>query len=209
MMRGESSLTMREFLTRERVPFASVHDAVFDFLERRDDVAVQGGHAVNAYVDCVRMTPEVNLVSPRAAALAAALGSVLADRFGIAVHARELAAGTAYRVEHVRKPENRRLVLVRHVESLPPTEQREGILVVAPEELVAGKVIAFHRRRATPKAGTDWRDLAELLLAFPELKANDGPVRVRLDAAGADDAVLATWEELVAQPISPPADDGY
>ena len=84
------------------------------------------------------------------------------------------------------------------------------VLVVSPEELVAGKVQAYHRRRGHPKSGTDWRDLAELLLAFPELKSALGPVRERLLAAGADASLLATWEEIVAQEIRPEDDeDGY
>ena len=53
-----------------------------------------------------------------------------------------------------------------------------------------------------PKAGTDWRDLAMLLLAFPELKSATGPVRERLDATGVDAGVLATWEEFVALGIT-------
>jgi hypothetical protein len=31
---------------------------------------------------------------------------------------------------------------------------------------------AFHQRRGKPKSGTDWRDIAMLLLAFPDLKVD-------------------------------------
>ena len=46
---------------------------------------------------------------------------------------------------------------------------------MSPPELIAHKVIAYHARRGQPKAGTDWRDLAMLLLTFPELKKEKGP----------------------------------
>jgi hypothetical protein len=64
-------------------------------------------------------------------------------------------------------------------------------------------VIAFHQRRGKPKAGTDWRDVAMLLLTFPELKHDPGPVRDCLLAAGAEPLVLAMWQEIVAQEIQP------
>jgi len=40
----------------------------------------------------------------------------------------------------------------------------------------ASKVIAYQQRRGQPKSGTDWRDLALLLLTFPDLKRDAGPV---------------------------------
>ncbi|MFZ4677339.1 MAG: hypothetical protein ACOYM4_16890 [Nodosilinea sp.] len=44
---------------------------------------------------------------------------------------------------------------------------------------------ASHQRRGKPKAGTDWRDIAMLLLAFPELKRDPGPVPQQLAEAQA------------------------
>jgi hypothetical protein len=81
------------------------------------------------------------------------------------------------------------------------------VLVVAPADLIAQKVVAFHRRRGKPKSGTDWRDLASLLLAFPELKADAGPVRKALEAAAVGPEVLATWRELAAAQILPEDED--
>jgi hypothetical protein len=75
------------------------------------------------------------------------------------------------------------------------------VLVIIPAELIANKVTAFHRRLGSPKSFTDRRDLAVVLLRFPELKTEIGPVRERLDAAGADAGVLAAWREIVMQPI--------
>src|SRR5437667_290540 len=71
------------------------------------------------------------------------------------------------------------------------------VLVGTPPELIAGKIAAFVRRRGKPKAGTDWRDLALLLLTFPELKTEEGPVAERLHAAGASETILAAWKDLV------------
>lgn len=70
------------------------------------------------------------------------------------------------------------------------------------------KVIAYHRRRGQPKSGTDWRDLALLLLAFPDLKRASGPVADCLQAAGADAATIETWMTLVEQVIEAEEDGG-
>jgi len=64
----------------------------------------------------------------------------------------------------VQKPENRHLVDIRPVEELPPAKRVNHVLVVTPEELIAGKVMAWVRSARQAKAGTDWRDLAMLLL---------------------------------------------
>ena len=66
---------------------------------------------------------------------------------------------------------------------------------------------AYHRRKHKPKAGTDWRDLAHLLLTFPKLKTEEGPVKERLVAAGAEPEVLAIWRQLVAAEILPEEED--
>ncbi len=73
--------------------------------------------------------------------------------------------------------------------------------------MIANKVAAYTHRRHKPKAGTDWRDLAILLLTFPELKTEEGPVAERLRAAEASTEVMAAWKELVAQDILPEEDD--
>ena len=44
-------------------------------------------------------------------------------------------------------------------------------------------------------------DLRRLLLTFPELKTEDGAVARSLRAAGAADAALVTWKDLVSQEI--------
>ena len=82
-----------------------------------------------------------------------------------------------------------------------------GVLVAEPAPLIASKVIAYQQRRGQPKSGTDWRDLAMLLLTFPELKRDAGPVVDQLQVAGATTEVFAVWHELVAQEIRPAEKD--
>lgn len=149
------------------------------------------------------MTQDIGLLSPRAEGLAGELREYLGHRFHIAVRVRRVGQGRGFRLFQVRKSGNRQLVDVRLVENLPPARRIENVLVMEPTELIAQKVIAYHRRRGQPKSGTDWRDLAELLLRFPDLKRDPGPVTDRLLAAGVDSAVMATWQSLVAQEILP------
>jgi hypothetical protein len=201
------ALTFREFVMREPLPLATLHNAVLEFLRDRDDVVVFGAQAVNAYVDEPRMTQDIDLLSVNAEPLAQSLCDYLRERFHIAVRVRVIGEGRGLRLFQVRKSGNRHLVDVRSVQTLPPAERIAGILVMAPAELIASKVIAYHQRRGQPKSGTDWRDLAMLLLAFPALKRDDGPVSERLQAAGAGAEVLAVWHELVLQDIRLPDED--
>ena len=69
-MFGDGSLTLREFAMKEPLPLAKIQEAVLDFLRHRDDAALFGAQAVNAYVDEPRMTQVVDILSTRAAALA-------------------------------------------------------------------------------------------------------------------------------------------
>ena len=212
-MLGDGALTFREFAMREPLPLATIHNAVLEFLRGRDDAALYGAQAVNAYVDEPRMTQDVDILSPRAADLAEELRSFLHQQFRITVRIRRIQEGIGYRIYQVRKPKNRHLVDVRKVPSLPPTQRVDDLLVLTPVELIASKVSALAQRRGKPKSGTDWRDLGVLLLAFPELKTEAGAVRERLDsmvADGGDPTVLPTWKELVAQEIVPDdEDDGF
>ena len=206
-MFGDGPLSFQEYVMHEPLPLALIHTAVIEFLRGRDDAVLFGAQAVNAYVDEARATQDVDILSLRAAELAEEIRAHLKARFHIAVRVREVREGLGYRIYQIREPKNRHLVDVRPVASLPPTRQVEQVLVVAPAELIANKVMAYHRRGDKPKAFTDRRDLAVLLLAFPELKADTGPVRDRLDAAGAGQAVLETWRAIVTQVIRPEDDD--
>jgi hypothetical protein len=200
-------LTFREFAMREPLPLATMQTAVFEFLRGRDDVVMFGAQAVNAYVDEPRMTQEIDLLSPRAEALAQELREQLSQRFHIALLVRRVAEGRGFRVFQTRKTGNRHLVDVRSVERLPDAQRIAQVLVMAPAELVASKVISYHQRRGKPKSGTDWRDLAMLLLTFPELKCEPGPVGDCLRNAGADPEISTAWREIVAQEIQPTDED--
>lgn len=186
---------------REPLPLATIQEAVLEFLRGRDDVVLFGAQAVNAYVGEPRMTQNIHLLSSKAEALAEELRDYLNQRFHIAVRVRQVGAGRGYRIFQVQKTGNRHLVDIRAVETLPATQRIAQILVLTPAELIASKVISYQQRRGRPKAGTDWRDVAMLLLTFPELKQEIGPVAEALKAREASPTVLRVWQELVGQEI--------
>jgi len=206
-MFGADMLTFQEFMMAEPLPLATLHKAVLEFLQGRDDVVLFGAQAVNAYVREPRMTQDLDLLSTQAEDVAQALCAYLRQRFHIAVRIRRVSGGRGLRLFQVRKAGNRHLVDLRRVETLPGAERIAGVLVMAPAALIASKVIAYQQRRRQPKSGTDWRDLALLLLTFPDLKSHAGLVVDRLHAAGASEEALAVWHDLVTQDIQPAEED--
>ncbi len=197
------TLIFQEFMAGEKLSLATIQGAILEFLRGRDDAVVFGAQAVNAYVNEPRMSQAISLLSPRASELAKELQTFLKERFHIAIRIREVAKGKGCRLFQVRKSGNRHLIDIRTAGSLPLSQRISGVLIAAPAELIAQKVIAYHQRRGQPKSGTDWRDLAMLLLAFPKLKQKSSPVADRLKAAGAAPAVFDLWNELVSQKIKP------
>jgi Nucleotidyl transferase AbiEii toxin, Type IV TA system len=208
-MLGADILTFQEFMTKEPLPLATIQAAVFEFLQNRDDVVIFGAQAVNAYVSEPRMTQDIDLMSVRAEEVVLEIREYLSQKFYIAVRVREVKEGVGYRVYQVQSSGNRHLVDVRKVTNLPEARRIENVLVMAPAELVASKVISYYRRRSKPKSGTDWRDLALLLLAFPELKQASGAVFDCLVAAGSSENILAWWQEVVEMEIEDEEDEGY
>jgi hypothetical protein len=209
-MFGDGSLTFQEFLMREPLPLATIQDAVLEFLRGVDDAALFGAQAVNAYVDEPRMTQEVDILSTQASEFAEKLKEHLNLKFHVAIRVREMARGRGFRLFQIQKTGNRHLVDVRAVQSLPPIQRLDDVQVAAPAELIASKVIAYVSRKGQPKAFTDRRDLAALLLKFPRMKVDECEVHQRLVAAGADEACQAAWRELVAEAIVQQSDDeGY
>jgi hypothetical protein len=200
-MFGDGSLSLREFAMKEPLPLAKVQDAVLEFLRHRDDAAVFGAQAVNAYVDEPRMTQDVDILSTRAAEFAEEVRAHLAKEFHIAVRICEVADGKGFRVFQLREPKNRHLVDVRQVDVLPPNQLIADVRVPMPEELIAQKVMAYARRKGQPKGGTDWRDILILFLTFPHLKSEEGAVLDRLTAMDADASALHEWRDLVAAEI--------
>jgi hypothetical protein len=209
-MFGDGSLTFREFAMREPLPLATIHDAVLEFLRGRDDAALFGAQAVNAYVDEPRMTQDVDILSPRGIAFAKELRDFLHDRFHIAVRVRNVREGLGFRIYQVRKPTNRHLVDVRPVDAFPPTQRVKKVLVVTPPELIANKVMSMTARPHKAKGIIDKADLYRLLLVFPKLKRIEGPVAERLRAACASEAAISAWKDIVAQEIlAEDEDEGY
>jgi len=160
----DTGLTFREIVMNDPLPKGTIQQAVIDFLSGRDDAAIFGAMAVNAYVDERRMTEDVDIVSPRAQELAEDLRQRLSDQFHIAVRVRTVRDGDGFRLYQLGKPTNRHLADVRPVLVLPATERIDGVLVVTPDEVVVGKVISCVRRKGKPKSFTDRRDLAHMLL---------------------------------------------
>ena len=156
MMLNAGVLTFREFVMREPLPLATIHEAVFQFLRERDDAVVFGATAVNAYVSEPRMTQEIDLMSTRPAELAEELRAYLGERFHIAMRVRTIGEGKGYRLFQVQKVGNRHLVDVRHVESLPRAQRIEDVLVVSPPELIASKVLSYQARKGQPKSCCFW-----------------------------------------------------
>lgn len=186
-------LTFQEFVTHEPLPLSKIQGAVLEFLQGRDDAVLFGAQAVNAYVSEPRATQDVDILSTRAKELAEEIREHLSEIFHIAVRVREVGEGSGFRIYQVRKEGNRHLVDLRSVDDLPTTETIENVLVLSPVELIASKVISYHSRRGKPKSGTDWRDIAVLLLRFPDLKAD---VAVLLEERKAGSDVLKSWQEI-------------
>ncbi len=194
-------LTFQEFMTHETLPLSKIHGAVLEFLQGRDDAVLFGAYAVNAYVSEPRMTQDVDLLSTNAEDLAEELREYLNDKFEIAVRVREVANGKGFRVYQKRKEGNRHLVDVRLVAKFPTTEIVENISILSPAELIASKIVSYQSRKGQPKAGTDWRDLAFLLLKFPELKTEKGEVFEILQERQVGENVLNYWFEIVKQDL--------
>jgi len=206
---GADILSFQEFMTKEPLPLATIQAAVFEFLRDRDDVVVFGAQAVNAYVGEPRMTQDIDLMSVYAEELAQELCQHLSQLFYIAVRVREVKEGQGYRLYQVQSAGNRHLVDVRRVKNLPEAQRIAQVLVIAPADLIASKVISYYQRRGQPKSGTDWRDLAMLLLTFPQLKQESSPVLNCLQAAESSEKILALWTEVVTMVIEPAEDEGY
>jgi hypothetical protein len=200
-MMSAGVLTFQEFVMAEQLPLATIQSAVLEFLRDRTDVVLFGAQAVNAWVGEPRMTQDIDILSSRAEAVAEEIRSYLAERFQVAMRVREVKAGIGYRVYQLQKSGNRHLVDIRAVSVLPASETIEQILVLAPIELIAYKLIAYHQRQGKPKAGTDWRDLAMLLLKFPDLKVDPGPVTTCLEVAEVGPGVFAIWRDFVRQDL--------
>ncbi|CAN5442716.1 hypothetical protein BH20ACI1_BH20ACI1_12910 [soil metagenome] len=121
----------------------------------------------------------------------------MSEKFHIAVRIREI-GDKGLRIYQVRKEGNRHLVDVRFVKNFPDIEIIEEIQVLSPLELIVSKIISFQSRYGKPKSWTDRRDLAVLLLRFPELKEK---VSAILEAKNVGETILETWSEIKNQDL--------
>ena len=185
----------------EPAPLSAIQEFVLEMLRDREDAAVFGAQAVNAYVDEPRMSQDVDILSVHAEQLAEDIRAALNEAFQIAARVRSVPSGLGFRVYQVRKPKNRHLVDVRHVPELPPCQRIERILVPTAPELIAQKVISMVSRPNTAKGMTDVADLRRLLIAFPDLKSQNGPVKQSLLAKSVCEQTLHAWHEVVQQEI--------
>lgn len=207
-MFGDGPLTFREFMTREPWPLATIQDAIlFEFLPGRNDLVLCGSQAVNAYIEQMRLTQDVDLLSIHAKRLAEEVKEFLHRRFLMELCIGTVRRGMGYRVDQIRRPKDRHLIDVRSVESLPPSLLVHDVLVLTPPELICRKVISMVDRTRGTKGFLDKADLFRLLLTFPELKTTQGSVAERLRAAHSSPRVMAAWEDLVAQEILPDDDE--
>lgn len=199
-------LTFQEFVTHEPLPLSKIQGAVLEFLQGRDDAVLFGAQAVNAYVSEPRATEDVDIISTRAHELAEDLRAHLSDRFHIAVRVREV-KDKGLRIYQVRKEGNRHLVDVRIEATLPDSQPIEDVLVLTPTELIVSKVLSYESRRGKPKAGTDWRDLAMLLIRFPALKAAGGEVTEMLVRRNANAFAMEFWKDMAERDFEEDEDD--
>ncbi len=194
-------LTFQEFVMHEPLPLSKIQAAVLEFLQGRDDAVLFGAQAVNAYVSEPRATQDIDILSTRAHEFAEELREHLSERFHIAVRVREI-KDKGLRLYQTRKEGNRHLVDVRIEKEFPANQQIEEIRVLTPVELIVSKIISYQARRGKPKSGTDWRDIAMLLVRFPNLKVTDGEVEKILSLRYADENAIKFWKDLVKQDLS-------
>ncbi len=199
-------ITFREFVMHEPLPLAKIQSAVLEFLQGREDAVLFGAQAVNAYVDEPRATQDVDIMSTRAPEFAEELRQYLADRFHIAVRVCEI-RDKSLRIYQVRKEGDRHLVDVRIENSFRPNQLVEQVQVLTPAELIASKVTSYLSRKGQPKAFTDRRDLAVLLLRFPDLQDQNGDVYKALENQKATSEAIEFWNELVDETIVVPETD--
>ena len=141
------------------------------------------------------MTQDIDLLSTDAKNLAEKLRVFLSEKFHIAVRVREI-GDKGLRIYQVRKEGNRHLIDIRLITEFPETDIIEEIQILSPLELIVSKVISFQSRYGKPKSWTDRRDVAVLLLRFPELKEK---VVENLQTKNVSEAVLETWAEIERQ----------
>src|SRR5438094_3424901 len=143
---GDGGLTLMEFVMRDPLPLSVIQDAVFEFLEHRDDAVVYGAQAVNVYVARRRNTEDVDVATTSGIEFAEELRVYLAERFHIAVRIRTVRGAIGYRIYQVRRQGDRHLVDVRPVTSLPSWQLAGNVRLVTPEQALPVQRLALVAR---------------------------------------------------------------
>jgi hypothetical protein len=138
-MLNSGSSRFRGIVAQEKIPLATIHQAVREFLRARNDAVIFGGHAVNSYIKEPRATQEIDLLSMRTAKLATELRDHLNRRFRIFLLIRKLNKGHGRRIYQATKAGSQTLVDIRPAAKLPLAERFSGVLVMEPAELIASK----------------------------------------------------------------------
>jgi hypothetical protein len=208
-------LSLKEYLMREELPRATLHEAIFDFCRSHPELVVFGAQAVNVYLpdDQVRMTADVDVFSPAPALTANALAQELNRQFFIGMRVREVRPSIGYyrvyQARAVHQGGHRHLVDVR---AAPPggleTLEREGVRYVTLGTLVAMKLAAHQRRARTPKGLIDRADLERLLWAHPELRTSRDVALALARIAPGDGRLVQAWEALLLQSLQPDDPEG-
>lgn len=74
-------LALSEYLMKEPLPLATLHDAIFDFCRGRTDLCVFGSQAVSQHSAVPRMTQDVNIMAEEPDKVSRELARCLSARF--------------------------------------------------------------------------------------------------------------------------------
>lgn len=175
-------LALNEYLMREPLPLAVVHEAIIDFCKGRADVCLFGAQAFNRYTDVPRMTQDVDIMAEEPELVAEELAAFLGQRFPheMAVRIRAVRRGDSvlgYRVYQSRSEArggNRHLADVRKFDV--PREHvtvSDGVRYTDRLLTLAMKAAAAAARSNQAKRLQDMADLARLIVAMPDVTAED------------------------------------
>lgn len=209
-MFGDGSLSFQEFIAKEPHPIWVVQDVIFEALENRVDVVMTGSHAVNAYVDEARWAEDVDVLARDTKAVAQQLADYIEARLPMELEVTHAVKRDALIVRQANRDRGRRFVHVHEVAEFPAYRVIQGVRVLEPAITVAHKMLTLARRWSSATAGIDRRDVAYMLLAFPEFKNMEGPVSDAFAELEASPKTMELWKEIVEAPLLPEDDDeGY
>lgn len=185
-------LALNEYLMREPLPLATVHEAIIDVCRGRSDVCLFGAQALNRHTGAPRMTQDVDIMAENPQHFADALATALQQRFPreMAIRVRVVRRGTktlGYRVYQSRSEArggNRHLADVRAFD-VPRRHvtKTDGVQYTDAKLTIAMKAIAAAVRTNRAKRLQDLADLARLVVAMPEVTAEElEPLWVELQA---------------------------